>query len=186
MRRVVTRPVPPARLAPPLALAVALGMLVACGGGRGADSAGTGDARRAEVAERGAAVMPFDLDATTHRFDARPDGLVQTVVADDPAAEGGGEQVALVREHLADEAERFTRGDFGDPASIHGEDMPGLAALSEGSDRIAVAYAEVPAGARITYTTAEPDLVEALHLWAEAQVSDHGDHAEPTGPDRVP
>jgi hypothetical protein len=189
MRRVVTRPVPPARLAPPLALAVALGMLVACGGGRGADPAGTGDARRAEVAERGAAVMPFDLDATTHRFDARPDGLVQTVVADDPAAEGGGEQVALVREHLADEAERFTRGDFGDPASIHGEDMPGLAALSAGSDRIAVAYTEVPAGARITYTTAEPDLVEALHLWAQAQVSDHGDHAEhtePTGPDRVP
>jgi hypothetical protein len=172
--------VPPARLAPALVLALALGALVGCGGGRGDDPAGAGDDRRAEVAERGAEIMPFDLDATTHRFDSRPDGLVQTVVADDPEAEDGGEQVALVREHLADEAERFTRGDFGDPASIHGEDMPGLAVLSAGVDGIAVAYTEVPAGARITYTTDEPELVEALHLWAEAQVSDHGDHAEHT------
>lgn len=165
-----------------LALSLAPGALAACaddGGGGGATEAL--DERRAEVAERGTEVMPFDLDATTHRFDSRPDGLVQTVVADDPEAEGGSEQVALVREHLADEAERFSRGDFGDPASIHGEEMPGLAALTAGVDRIAVVYAEVPDGARITYTTDEPELVEALHLWAEAQVMDHGDHAEHGG-----
>jgi hypothetical protein len=163
-----------------VALGLAAGLLAACGdGGGGDDGAEALDDRRAEVAERGAEVMPFDLDATTHRFDSRPDGLVQTVVVDDPEGEGegAGEQVALVREHLADEAERFAGGDFGDPASIHGEDMPGLAALTAGVDRIAVAYADVPAGARLTYTTDEPELVEALHLWAEAQVMDHGDHA---------
>ena len=38
--------------------------------------------RQAEVAERGAAVMPFDLERTTHVFKALPDGGVQTVVAD--------------------------------------------------------------------------------------------------------
>ena len=119
--------------------------------------------------------MPFDLEATTHRFEARDDGLVQTVVADDP---GDAEQVDLVREHLTTEVERFAAGDFGDPASIHGDAMPGLAEVSAAADRIDVAYAEVTAGATITFSTGDPDLVEALHAWGEAQVADHGDHAE--------
>jgi hypothetical protein len=74
--------------------------------------------RQAEVAERGSRIMPFDLDAATHRFDPDPDGLTQTVVADDPS---DSDQVALVREHVRDEADRFARGDFDDPAHIHGE-----------------------------------------------------------------
>jgi hypothetical protein len=36
----------------------------------------------------------------------------------------------------------------------------------------------VQAGARITYTTADAALVEALHAWGKAQVLDHGAHAE--------
>lgn len=156
-----------------LALRVALGAslaIVACG--QDGDDAGD---RQAEVAERGADVMPFDLDATTHRFEPRDDGLLQTVVADDPA---DGDQVALVREHLTDEAQRFADGDFDDPASIHGDEMPGLGELRAGFGDIDVAYAEVPAGATITYTTADAGLVAALHDWAEAQVADHGDHAD--------
>jgi hypothetical protein len=154
------------------AFAVALVLLAACGGDELAE-------RQDAVAERGAGVMPFDLEATTHRFDPTDDGLVQTVVADDP---GDGANVALVREHLAAEAERFAAGDYGDPAAIHGDDMPGLAELESGADRIAVAYAESAAGGRITYTTADAALVDALHRWAEAQVMDHGAHADP-GPD---
>lgn len=119
--------------------------------------------------------MPFDLEATTHRFAPTDDGLVQTVVADDP---DDADQVALVREHLAHEAERFVAGDFADPAAIHGDDMPGLAALEEGAADIDVTYADTPAGGRITYTTDDAHLVTALHDWGAAQVSDHGDHAE--------
>nr|BFE78375.1 hypothetical protein GCM10020093_009760 [Planobispora longispora] len=52
---------------------------------------------------------------------------MQTVTADDPA---DASQVRLIREHLTEEAARFGRGDFGDPASIHGERMPGLRELS--------------------------------------------------------
>jgi len=92
--------------------------------------------RQAEVAEAGSAVMPFDLDASTHVFEKLENGGLQTVVADteDP------EQVALIRAHLADEAERFARGDFHDPAMIHGADMPGLHALVVGHDRIEITY----------------------------------------------
>jgi hypothetical protein len=130
--------------------------------------------RQADVAERGADVMPFDLDATTHAFDPVPGGLVQTVVADDPT---DGEQVALVRGHLADEAARFGAGDFGDPAAIHGDDMPGLAELEAGADAITVTYEDTDAGGRISYASDDAALVDALHRWAEAQTMDHGRHA---------
>lgn len=153
----------------PLVAALALALALA------AVACGDAGSRRAEVAERGGEVMPFDLDATTHRFTPVGDGLVQTVVADDP---GDADQVALVRSHLADEAGRFAAGDYGDPAAIHGDDMPGLAALEAGSSAVEVTHADVPGGATITYATTDPALVEALHLWAEAQVTDHGRHAE--------
>ena len=159
-----------------LRILVGMSVVLVAGCGQEGDDAGDGDAdRQAEVAARGAEVMPFDLDATTHRFEPLDDGLLQAVVADDPA-DGG--QIALVRSHLAEEAERFARGDFDDPATIHGDDMPGLAHLRAGFDDVDVTYAETPDGATITYTTARPDLVAALHDWAEAQVGDHGDHAE--------
>jgi hypothetical protein len=37
---------------------------------------------------------------------------------------------------------------------------------------------ELPDGARVIYTTDDPALVDALHRWGEAQVTDHGEHAE--------
>src|SRR5918996_5000900 len=81
-----------------------------------ADRSGPDD-RVDEVAARGAEVMPFDLERTTHRFLPRADGGLQIVIADDP---GDAEEIALIRGHLADEADRFRAGDFGDPATIHG------------------------------------------------------------------
>lgn len=149
-----------------IALLAAAAVIGACG-----DS--TGD-RQAEVAERGAEVMPFDLDATTHRFTKTPDGGVQTVTADDPTDET---QVRLIREHLRAERERFSRGDFDDPARIHGMDMPGVGELSAGYERIEVRYSEVSAGAELTYATDERDLVDAIHAWFDRQVMDHGDDA---------
>ncbi|MGC5010884.1 hypothetical protein ACLQ2R_08985 [Streptosporangium sp. DT93] len=141
----------------------------------GRDEQRTPAARQAEIAARGRAVMPFDLERTTHRFAGSATGGVQTVTSEDPA---DTEQVTLIREHLAAEAARFGKGDYGDPASIHGAGMPGLRELEEGHDRIAVRYAELPAGAQITYTTSDTSLVTALHAWFDAQVADHGRHAE--------
>lgn len=130
--------------------------------------------RQAEVAERGASVMPFDLDRTTHHFAKTDTGGVQTVIADDPADDG---QIRLIQQHLSHEADRFGRGEFTDPARIHGGDMPGLAALRASAGKIAIDYAATDDGARITYRTTDPALVAALHAWFDAQVSDHGHHA---------
>jgi hypothetical protein len=117
----------------------------------------------------------FDLDARTHHFEPVDNGLVETVVADEPIDDA---QVGLIQEHQQEEAGRFSRGDYGDPAAIHGDDMPGLADLEAGADAIAIDYEAVDDGATVTFTTDDPQLVDALHRWAAAQTADHGDHAE--------
>lgn len=130
--------------------------------------------RQAEVASAGAEVMPFDLDATTHVFEKTENGGLQTVFADSEDEE----QIALIRAHLGEEAERFSRGDFHDPESIQGVDMPGLHALMMGAERIAITYVEVARGGEISYETDDAALVETIHQWFDAQVSDHGEHAQ--------
>jgi len=137
--------------------------------------------RQDEVAARGTEVMPFDLERTTHHFETRPWGGVQTLVADEPDAE----QIELVRAHLRDEAARFARGDFDDPMAIHGHEMPGLAELRAGAEagRVEIAYADVPSGGRLTYRADERVLVNALRAWFDAQLMDHGAHAEAGGPE---
>jgi hypothetical protein len=130
--------------------------------------------RQAEVAKRGAKVMPFDLELTTHVFQKLDDGGLQKVVAKDPSNK---KQIALIQSHLKEESEKFRKGDFSDPAKIHGEDMPGLAQLKVGAAKIAVRYTALPDGAQIRYTAKDPKLVTALHQWFAAQLSDHGHHA---------
>ena len=137
-----------------------------------------GSPRHEQVAERGGLVMPFHLDETTHFFHADARGGVQRVLADDPTDR---RTVRLIRAHLRHEAAAFGRGDFDDPAAIHGRDMPGLAALRAGHRRIDVRYRAVSAGAQITYRTGDRALVDALSAWFAAQLSDHGAHAATGG-----
>jgi hypothetical protein len=147
----------------------------AVGNQAGAAQGESASRRQSEVAARGAQVMPFDLDRTTHVFTETPDGGRQTVTADVP---GDTDQITLIRGHLRQEQLAFTRGDFKDPATIHGRDMPGIAALQAGARRIRVTYAELPQGGSLTYSTTDAALVAALHAWFRAQLSDHGSHAE--------
>jgi len=130
--------------------------------------------RQGEVAARGAKVMPFDLEQTTHVFEKMDDGGLQKVVTKDPSNK---KQVALIQSHLKEESEKFRKGVFSDPAKIHGEDMPGLAELKAGAAKIDVRYTALPDGAEIRYTAKDPKLVAALHQWFAAQLSDHGHHA---------
>ena len=129
--------------------------------------------RQVQVEHNSEKVMPFRMQGSKHFFVPTPTGGVQTVLVHD----GDRTQVGLVRSHLRKEAAAFAHGDFADPASIHGGDMPGLHALRAGAERIEVRYADVPNGATITYKSADPALVSALHTWFKAQVNDHGTHA---------
>lgn len=135
--------------------------------------AGMADAQRqAEVAQRGKAVMPFSLKATTHIFTKNAEGGTQRVVA---RKANDAAQVKLVRQHLQEIKDQFLKGDFSGPTQIHGPGMPGLADLQAASPgQIAIGYKEVKGGAELTYKTSEAHLVAALHQWFDAQLSDHG------------
>lgn len=155
-------------------LVLCLGALVLISIGVYAAQLGLTARRQADVAARGVQVMPFDLDRSLHVFAPLDDGGRQSVTvkyASDAA------EIALIRAHLQEEADKFRRGDFSDPAAIHGDAMPGLAELRAGASRIDIRYSELPDGAELRYTTDDPALVQALHHWFEAQVSDHGRHA---------
>ena len=129
--------------------------------------------RQQNIRVRSTHVMPFSMDSTMHKFEPTKAGGVMTVTVHD----GDASQIALVRAHLQKEAASFARGNFADPAYIHGKSMPGLAALSAGATRISVHYAKLPDGAAIAFRTSDPLLIAALHRWFAAQVSDHGHDA---------
>lgn len=131
--------------------------------------------RQADVAQRGKDVMPFSLAATTHIFTKTAEGGVQQVVV---RKNDDAEQVRLTRLHLQEIRERFLKGDYSGPTRIHGQDMPGLAELKTAAPgQVAITYTDTKGGAELSYTTANPALVVALHRWFDAQLSDHGKDA---------
>ncbi len=136
--------------------------------------------RIAEVAERGSQVMPFDLKKTQHVFTKTSSGGIQRVLVREAA---DARQIGLIREHLKTIAKAFGRGDFSDPAKIHGESMPGLAALSSAKrGQLKVKYHDLPDGGEITYASRNKALIAAVHEWFDAQLMDHGPDAIP-GPE---
>ena len=87
-------------------------------------------------------------------------------------------QVKLVRQHLQEIREQFLKGDFSGPSHIHGQDMPGLAELTNATPgQLDIAYKDVKGGGQLTYKTKDATLVAALHKWFDAQLSDHGKDA---------
>ena len=132
------------------------------------------ETRQEHVHQMAHSVMPFDVSKTVHIFKMTESGGVQRVIARDPGAK---DQIALIQQHLQHEAERFQHGDYSDPATLHGADMPGLKDLQAGASRIKVSYAALPSGAEITFETTDLHLLTALHRWFGAQLSEHGSDA---------
>ena len=133
------------------------------------------EARLDEIARKGRHVMPFNLEQTLHVFTNKVDGGLQKVVVKDTSDQS---QIKLIREHLIKIASDFKQRDFSDPIKIHGEDMPGLQALINSKpNSITIQYRQLVDGAEITYSSKSPDLVDAIHQWFGAQLSDHSRHA---------
>ncbi|HYA20808.1 MAG TPA: aspartate carbamoyltransferase, partial [Burkholderiales bacterium] len=87
-------------------------------------------------------------------------GGVERVIIKDATAQ---DQVALIQRHLRHEAEAFQRGDYSDPASLHGPNMPGLNDLQAGAARIKVRYSALANGAEISFETTDIHLLTAIH-----------------------
>ena len=129
------------------------------------------DDRQGMIHSMGGQVMPFDLSKTLHVFEMTESGGIQQVVIRGPA---DLDQVPLIQQHLRHEAMRFAGGDYSDPTSLHGADMPGVKELAAGAARIRVDYEPLPNGAQIVFSTDDLHLITAVHRWFGAQLSDHG------------
>lgn len=130
--------------------------------------------RQAEIQAKGSEVMPFDLNAATHVFQKTADGGLQQVRIKNS---NDTQQISLIQSHLKEEAERFSRGDFSDPAQLHGSNMPGLAILTNSADKLTVEYQDLEDGAQIIYKTDDEEVMQAIHDWFMAQLGDHGNDA---------
>ncbi len=129
---------------------------------------------QAMIHEMGSHVMPFDLAKTQHVFEMTDHGGIQQVIVRD---QRDSDQIPLIRQHLQHEAMRFARGDFSDPTSLHGQDMPGIRELAAEASRVKVAYSDLPNGGQLTFETDDLHLITAIHRWFGAQLSDHGSDA---------
>jgi len=121
-------------------------------------------------------VMPFDMAKTVHIFRMTDDGGTQKVVLRGDAPDP--EQVRMIQHHLAMEAAEFQKGNFGDPARLHGAGMPGLQELQAGAPRIEITYRALSNGAEIRFRTQDIKLITAVHRWFGAQLSEHGSDAQ--------
>lgn len=126
---------------------------------------------------RGHEVMPFDLAKTVHVFRMTEDGGTQKVIVRGDSPEP--EQVRLVQHHLEMEAAEFRKGNYDDPAHLHGAAMPGLPELRAGARRIHITYRPLANGAEIRFRTSDLKLITAVHRWFGAQLSEHGADARP-------
>jgi hypothetical protein len=88
------------------------------------------------------------------------------------------DQVRLIQQHFREEADRFQRGDYSDPATLHGAEMPGLKELQLGAQRVKVSYSNLPEGAEIIFETTDLHLLTEIHRWFGAQLSEHGTDAK--------
>ncbi len=124
----------------------------------------------AEMNHRGAAVMGFDQDKTTHHFLLFPDGGAIDVAANEAS---DLESREAIRSHLPHIAVMFGEGDFDAPMLVHDTDVPGTAELSKQKDLVRYTYVETPRGGRVDIVTNDEAALRALHQFLRFQIQDH-------------
>lgn len=126
----------------------------------------------AEVQQRNQQLLPYDITQSLQTFTKTVHGGVQHVVVKAP---GNSQQIKLIQAYLSKLAGEFAKGDFSTTEHIHGAAMPGLAQLKTAQPYdIKFDYKPLENGAQIHYATEYPQFVQALHLWFDAQTSEHG------------
>lgn len=130
-----------------------------------------------EVHHRVQRVVPYALDQTLQTFTKTVHGGVQHVVV---KSADNTKQIKLIQAHLLKVADAFRKGDFSATERVHGADMPGLTQLKTAeTDDIKFEYKALENGAQIHYSTEYPQFVQALHIWFDAQLKDHGSDVIP-------
>lgn len=134
--------------------------------------------QHAQMNHRGAQVMGFDQDKTTHRFLLFEDGGAIDVSVKDAADK---KNLDAIRAHLPHIAMKFGEGDFAAPALVHATDVPGTRELAALKTTLAWKYVETAKGGRVDIVTTDPAALSAVHAFLKYQIEDHktGDSVTP-------
>ena len=132
--------------------------------------AGQNTQSHAQMNHRGAQVMGFDQEKTTHHFLLFDDGgAIDVSVKDATDAKNRD----AIRSHLPHIAVKFAQGDFEAPLLVHATQVPGTGAMAGLKAKITWTYVETPAGGRVDILTTDPAALKAVHEFLRFQIADH-------------
>jgi hypothetical protein len=124
----------------------------------------------AAMNERGDHVMGFSHDKTTHHFELNQDGgLIEVRVNDNKDAAS----LDMIRTHFQQIVKMFATGNFNAPMLVHGQAVPGTAAMTRLKDDIHWELSEIPRGARIKIAADNKEASDAIHEFLRYQIADH-------------
>ena len=123
-----------------------------------------------QMDHRGAQVMGFDQDKTSHHFYLYPDGGAIDVSVKDASDKTNLE---AIRAHLPHIVMMFGEGNFDAPMLVHGTEVPGAAEMKKIKDTITWKYEETARGGRVTIGTANAEALKAVHAFLRFQITDH-------------
>lgn len=127
------------------------------------------DSAFAALQARGHQAMGVDQYTSTHRFDALPDGGRIELQRDGDDPDG----VATIRAHLRAIADAFARGDFGTPATVHAQAVPGTEVMAARRAAIRYEYHDLPRGGEVRIVTGDAEALAAIHAFVAFQRGDH-------------
>jgi hypothetical protein len=140
-------------------------------------AAGSSHESHSSLDSRGAMVMGFDQEKTTHHFLLYRDGGAIDVSANEDSDVKSRD---AIRSHLPHIAQMFGEGNFAAPMLVHASDVPGTAELAKRKDRVQYKYVETRRGGRVDIVTTDETALRALHEFLRFQIRDHetGDTTE--------
>jgi len=128
------------------------------------------DQRLSEMNGRGTRAMGFDQTKTTHHFRTLDDGGVIEVTVNGPS---DAANLAAIRRHFSKIAREFAQGNFTAPFMTHAEMPPGAETMRNSKGKISYRYEELPQGARVRISTADPEALHAVHEFFAYQIREH-------------
>lgn len=123
-----------------------------------------------QMNHRGAQVMGFDQEKTTHHFLLFEDGGAIDVSVKDAADK---KNMDAIRAHLPHIAMKFGQGDFEAPMLVHATTVPGTKEMTGLKDRISWKYVETPKGGRVDIVSSDAAALAAIHTFLKYQIDDH-------------
>ena len=121
--------------------------------------------------ERGAMVMGFDQQNTSHHFYLYRDGGAIDIAVKDASDSTNRD---AIRAHLPHLAVMFGEGRFDAPMLIHDSaNVPGTAVLRERSKALRYSYVETVDGGRVDIMTTDSAALAALHDFLRFQIVEH-------------